>query len=532
MKAKRKILAILLAVIIAAGAFAPVNLHASAEIRVTLHGEAVDFGSDSPTINYNRVYVPHWFIAGLVDNDSNLPDADMLPLRATLEPLGYILEWNSATRTANIRLAEATTEENNNATVALDNFMKYLIAGNATAATMMLTPEMQQVLPIELLIFGLHGRVLDYAVLESHKIDGLDVFVVAATHTKGKAVHTVAVDDTGAIAGFSILNFAFEPQMPAQNANFTAEAIVIGEGTAWPLDGLLTIPEGANAENPVPAVILVHGSGGHNMDSSIFENRPFADIAEYLSSNGIAVIRYNKRNWMHSHGAELAAVYGDNLTMREEYIEDVLLAAELLRADDRISYVFIAGHSLGGLVAPKIAEEGNLDGVIMLAASPHPLFVISYHQNHQAIGEAVAAGLMTQEEADDMLAYVGTLLEESRGKIQLPIEELAGELIFFMPALYQRSIYDSLPLPFITEGSRPTLIIHGGRDWQVTTEIDFQPMVDATEGLAHVTAMYFEGINHLLMRSQTPYNDLRDYHVPGRVDEGLLRAIVEWVLGQ
>ena len=45
------------------------------------------------------------------------------------------------------------------------------------------------------------------------------------------------------------------------------EPIVLGQGTRFPLKGLLTLPDNLSA--PVPAVVLVHGSGSSNMDEKV-----------------------------------------------------------------------------------------------------------------------------------------------------------------------------------------------------------------------------------------------------------------------
>ena len=55
--------------------------------------------------------------------------------------------------------------------------------------------------------------------------------------------------------------------------------IVIGEGGSYPLNGILTLPDGASAEMPVPAVVLVHGSGSSNMDEKVGKLTPFKDLA-------------------------------------------------------------------------------------------------------------------------------------------------------------------------------------------------------------------------------------------------------------
>ena len=80
------------------------------------------------------------------------------------------------------------------------------------------------------------------------------------------------------------------------------EKIVVGSGTDFPLNGLITLPEGD--ETPYPAVIFVHGSGVSDMDSKAFAVRPFKDFAEGLAKLGIACIRYDKRFYLHAKKAK------------------------------------------------------------------------------------------------------------------------------------------------------------------------------------------------------------------------------------
>jgi len=94
---------------------------------------------------------------------------------------------------------------------------------------------------------------------------------------------------------------------------FFSEEVIIGEGGRWPLGGTLTMPVEASAENPVPVVLLVHGSGPLDRNLTIGVNHAFHDIAAYLSSNGIAVFRYDKRTLVH--GAELEEEYGTSFTV-------------------------------------------------------------------------------------------------------------------------------------------------------------------------------------------------------------------------
>ena len=133
----------------------------------------------------------------------------------------------------------------------------------------------------------------------------------------------------------------------------TAENIIIGKNTKYPLKGILTLPD--NAAKPVPAVVFVHGSGSSNKDEKVGRLTPFRDLAEGLAARGIASVRYDKRSFTHGFKMVLSKT---PITVKEETIEDAVLAAELLRQDPRIDpeNIFIIGHSMGG------AERQNPGG--------------------------------------------------------------------------------------------------------------------------------------------------------------------------
>ena len=135
--------------------------------------------------------------------------------------------------------------------------------------------------------------------------------------------------------------------------------------------GHLSMPTGSG---PFPAVVLVAGSGPQDRDETIGPNAPLRDLAWGLASNGIAVLRYDKRT--KAHGTEIASEI-DTLTVREEVTDDAVAAVDLLRATPGVDpgRVFLAGHSLGGYLAPRIAADANgrLAGIALLEANARPL---------------------------------------------------------------------------------------------------------------------------------------------------------------
>lgn len=118
-------------------------------------------------------------------------------------------------------------------------------------------------------------------------------------------------------------------------------------------------------------MVLVHGSGPNDRDETVGPNKPFKDLAWGLASQGIAVLRYDKRTLVHSQSID-----AQTLTVQEETVHDALAAVEVLRnhPDVDSASVYVLGHSLGATLAPKIgAAAPELAGLILLAGATRPL---------------------------------------------------------------------------------------------------------------------------------------------------------------
>src|SRR6185369_4322477 len=89
---------------------------------------------------------------------------------------------------------------------------------------------------------------------------------------------------------------AYQPPAYVVPSMFREQELTVGAGTEWALPATLTLPTGTG---PFPAVVLVHGSGPNDRDETIGPNKPFQDLAQGLASQGIAVLRYEKRTKQH-----------------------------------------------------------------------------------------------------------------------------------------------------------------------------------------------------------------------------------------
>ena len=125
--------------------------------------------------------------------------------------------------------------------------------------------------------------------------------------------------------------------------------------------GTLTIPK---TEGKHPSVVMITGSGPQNRDEELFDFKPFKIIADYLTRNGIAVLRYDDRGVGGSTGESVSHY------TTEEFAADVLEAVKFLkkRSDINAEQIGLIGHSEGGIVAPIAAVESKDVAFIVLIA--------------------------------------------------------------------------------------------------------------------------------------------------------------------
>jgi len=316
-----------------------------------------------------------------------------------------------------------------------------------------------------------------------------------------------------------------------ERGEFTDYPIVVGEGTEFPLNGMLSIPDGI--EGKVPAVVLVQGAGQFNMDEEVTPNKAFRDIAEYLASYGIAVIRYDKRNF--EHYAKMVETFGGSLTLEEDVVEDVLLATELLKADPRIdeNRVFIVGHSLGGCIAPRAHAKGaGFAGIISLAGTPVSPFDLGLEQ-----ALAYIALMPEGEEKEEALAEMEYYnAEYYRSYIMGMSEKEAKDTPYSgFSAYYYQDWENNIPARHADAiADIPFLILQGTKDFMVSAELNIPPWQELLAGRDDATFILYEGLNHFFMPfvGGSIEEWEKEFATPAHTDEQVLADIVEWIYSQ
>ncbi len=153
------------------------------------------------------------------------------------------------------------------------------------------------------------------------------------------------------------------PQTPEKPYPYNEEDVTFEDSTAGiTLAGTLTTPKEGG---PFPAVVLVTGSGPQDRDETILGHKPFLVLSDYLTRQGIAVLRYDDRGVGKSTGNFSGATTKD-------FVNDALAAIDFLetRKDIRHNETGIIGHSEGGLIAPMAAVKSKDVNFIVLMAGP------------------------------------------------------------------------------------------------------------------------------------------------------------------
>jgi uncharacterized protein len=331
---------------------------------------------------------------------------------------------------------------------------------------------------------------------------------------------------------------ARRPQYPKKPYPYKAVDVKFpGGADDVTLAGTLTIPKG---EGPFPAVALITGSGAQDRDETVMGHKPFLVLSDYLTRHGIAVLRYDDRGTAKSTGSMAQATSVD-------FADDAEAAVRFLmsREETAAGSKGLIGHSEGALIAPMVANRGDLVSFVVLLAPP-----------------GVSGDVVSVSQTLKLLELRG-VPEEKRREVSKPMRTLFAALAAGKPANELRELFDTLapgvlvasgadpatlnlvfqkmtspwmryflaydPAPAIAELSIPALALWGERDLQVLVDINQPPVQNALAG-GHPasSAEVLPGLNHLFQTCKT--GDVQEY---ARIEETMspvaLARIADWV---
>lgn len=286
----------------------------------------------------------------------------------------------------------------------------------------------------------------------------------------------------------------------------------------WPghqLAAVITTPKDGNS---FPIVVLVHGSGPNDMDETIGPNKPFKDIAAGLAVNGIASIRYVKRTVIYPQE------FGKAYTVKEEVLDDALQAIALAKTVEGVDLkqIYVLGHSLGGMLAPRIATLApDLKGIILAAAPARSLSDIIIEQNKYMVAQMKDTTATVQKALNDAIAQIETTKITKLGKMK-PDSVLLG-----LPASYWVDLNNYDQVAVAKKLKQRIFVIQGGYDFQVS-ETDFNLWKDALGTNTNVTLKLYPEYNHLFSQQEAKGNAMQ-YQKPGNVEQRVVEDLSNWI---
>ena len=331
---------------------------------------------------------------------------------------------------------------------------------------------------------------------------------------------------------------AKRPQEPKPPYPYKEEDVRFkNEKSGITLAGTLTIPEG---EGPFPAVILVSGSGTQNRDEEIVEHKPFHVIADYLTQNGIMVLRYDDRGAGESEMAHPATTY--DLSLDAESAIDYLKQ----RNDADQGQIGIIGHSEGGTIAFMVASRSDdvnfmisLAGGAILGAET----LISQDIEINKLSGASQSTLETLEQVDRGLFDIILKSDANTPELRKQLFDYVKKLY---PSATQEQINNNVnllleewryyftkldPYEYIKDTKVPVLALNGNKDVQILSRLHLPAIEKAAMdgGNKSVTVMEIEGLNHLFQECNTGL--MEEYGVIEQTfSPKVLEIVKNWIL--
>jgi dienelactone hydrolase len=421
-------------------------------------------------------------------------------------------------------LAEGAAADSGDLEAKARAFLSAVAGDDLAAATKDFDEAMQKALPHEKLrgiwkdLVGKGGAFKKLGGARSGKADKYDIVTVRCEFEKAAYDARVVFNGEKQITGLFFRQAADYKAPPYVNREaFREREMQVGSGE-WALPGTLTLPKG---DGPFAAVVLLHGSGPQDRDETIGPNKPFRDLAWGLASQGIAVLRYEKRT--RAHGAAMAKLA--DVSVKEEVLDDAVAAVKLLRDTKEINpkEVFVLGHSLGAMAAPRLAElEPEIAGLIVMAGAARPIEEVIIEQLEYV--QSLQKDLSDEEKARmEKIRKDAARLADPK----LSPEDFAAGKLLGASFRYWKSLHTLQPTEIAARLPQPILVLQGGRDYQVTSA-DFELWKKALSGRKNVELKNYPNLNHLFMEGEGKAKPA-EYEREGHVTREVIDDIAAWV---
>ncbi len=311
------------------------------------------------------------------------------------------------------------------------------------------------------------------------------------------------------------------------------------------LAGTLTFPK---SKTKIPAVILVTGSGQQDRNEESGKHKPFWIIADYLTRNGIAVLRVDDRGIGGSTGIFDQSTTGD-------FAEDALAGITFLKSRQEINSkkIGIIGHSEGGTAAALAASKSSEVAFIVSMAGAFTNFedvVID-----QILNQLKLQGIKDEDielernwrkkiyslakETTDSATAAKNLweiynklpkdevarLNWPKGRQDAQIKQVLNPWWRYILGMDNKTILINVKCP--------VLAIYGELDQQVNPDKNILVIEEALKegGNKNFTVKKLPGLNHLFQTAETG-SEYEYIRIEETISPQALRMISDWIINQ
>lgn len=313
------------------------------------------------------------------------------------------------------------------------------------------------------------------------------------------------------------------------------------------LAGTVTYP---SKKGKYPAVVLITGSGAQNRDEELLGHKPFKVLADYLTRNGIIVLRFDDRGSFESGGDYKTATSYD-------FANDVKAAVNYLKSrnDIDLKNIGLIGHSEGGIIAPIVAaKDKKIKFIVMMAGPTVSGSEISLDQQ-SLIGKVNGMKEEDINKTSEINKEVFRLIREISN-----IDELKNKLTEYLLSKSNEFPAGSIPentdvnkiiemqiaqvtspwminfltynpAPTLTKLKCPTLALYGEKDLQVSPALNIPVMKKIIEQnkKSKIEIKEIKGVNHLFQECKT--GSPNEYaEIDQTISPEVLKVMTEWIL--
>ncbi|MDR1985212.1 MAG: alpha/beta hydrolase [Prevotellaceae bacterium] len=328
---------------------------------------------------------------------------------------------------------------------------------------------------------------------------------------------------------------------------YSEDVTFTNEKENFTLSGTLTMP---SKEGVFPAVVLISGSGLQNRNEEIMGHKPFLILADHLTRKGIAVLRFDDRNFGESKGDASQATV-------ENFADDAQAAVNYLLSRNEISKTKIGliGHSEGGIIAPMLAAKSNdIAFIVMLAGSGiqgKDLLLLqteliakasgksdSIIEQSSATNKAIYEIICNIDDDEEREAKITECLKQYLDKTPATLkggqsdESIISQTMKQVDSPYIKYFLRHNPATDLEKVKCPVLAINGNKDLQVPSKINLEAIKTALEkgGNENFTIEEINGLNHLFQECNT--GSPAEYAVIKQTfSPAALNIISDWILG-